>query len=187
MGKSEFDTLTRLLTTPGSRRSALAALGGMIGARGWRGVSDAALAKRHKKKKKKKRGRTTSPPSPPSSLTCPSPYTPCGAQCVDLSDNQENCGACAVVCSQTKTCCSGVCIDLNDNDANCGSCGHACLTRDEDTTRLGAAEICSSGTCAECSVQGSIRMGNPPTCCRGLHRCFNDMGRNECVPNGTPC
>jgi len=54
MDSSDFDAFTRLLTNPGSRRAALAALGGMIGVLGWHGPSDDVLAKRHKKKKKRK-------------------------------------------------------------------------------------------------------------------------------------
>src|SRR3954471_2969127 len=145
MDSSDFDAFTRLLTNPGSRRTALAALGGMISVLRWHSPSDDVLAKRPKKKKKKRGGTTSPPPPPTSTVSCPTGYTACGEQCFDLTDNRENCGACSVVCSQTKTCCNGVCVDLLDNDSNCSACGHACLTRDEDTTLEHAAEMCSSG------------------------------------------
>jgi hypothetical protein len=186
MDGSDFDAISRRLGNAGSRRKALATLGTALGLLGLHDGSVFVLARRHKKKKKKKRGGTTSPP-PTSTITCPTGYSACGEQCFDLSDNPSNCGACAVVCSPSKTCCSGVCVDLQDNDSNCNSCGHACLTRDEDTPLERAAEICIAGVCVACSVQGAIHQNNPLTCCRGLHRCFDEMGRNDCVPDGTPC
>src|SRR4051812_17708344 len=45
MDKSDFDALTRLLSNPGSRRRALAVLGGALGLSTWHGGPDVALAK----------------------------------------------------------------------------------------------------------------------------------------------
>jgi len=181
MDKSDFDALTRLLSNPGSRRRALAVLGGALGLSTWHGGPDVALAKKHKKKHKK-RGGTTSPPT----LTCPSPYTPCGDQCVDLSDNTSNCGACAVVCSSGKVCCNGVCVNLQDNDSNCAACGHQCLPDPIIDRPHGA--VCVNGTCEQCAPAGNFPETSTLTqCCRGLHRCTSAMGRDDCVPDGTPC
>jgi hypothetical protein len=61
--------------------------------------------------------------------------------------------------------------NLQDNDNHCGTCGHRCLTRDEETPRLNAAEICSSGACVDCHTEGTINPGQPTICCRGLRFC----------------
>jgi hypothetical protein len=184
MDKSDFDALTRLLSNPGSRRGTLAILGGTFGLLGWQVRSNVVLAKK-RKKKHKRRGGTTSPPPP--SLTCPPPYTPCGDQCVDLSDNTSNCGACAVVCSSGKVCCNGVCVNLQDNDSNCESCGHQCLPDPIIDGAHGA--VCVNGTCEQCALAGHFPVMSPLSqCCRGLHRCTNGTtGRDDCVPDGTPC
>ncbi|NOJ79561.1 DUF4215 domain-containing protein [Myxococcus xanthus] len=42
--------------------------------------------------------------------SCPAPRVQCGAQCVDVSSDESNCGACGVVCPAAKTCSSGVCV-----------------------------------------------------------------------------
>jgi hypothetical protein len=180
MDKSDFDAFTRLLTNPGSRRTTLAALGGMIGVLGWQGASDVVLARKHKKKNKKRRG--TSPP--PLSVECPTGYTACGTQCFDLSDNPSNCGACAVVCSPNKTCCSGVCVDVLDNDSNCSACGQVCLPSPTSERVRGA--VCINGTCEFCVLQGPYPPETQAPCCRGLVHCSSQNGTvNDCRPAGT--
>lgn len=42
--------------------------------------------------------------------SCPAPRVQCGAQCVDVSSDVSNCGACGVVCPAAKTCSSGFCV-----------------------------------------------------------------------------
>jgi hypothetical protein len=189
MIESNLDAFCCFSGKAGSRRKALAALVGALGLLDRHLAPDSALAKKRKKKHKKGGGTTNPPPSspPPSTVSCPTGYSVCGEQCFDLTDNTANCGACGVVCSQSKICCRGVCVDLQDDDANCGDCGHACLTRDDDTPLINAAEICSSGVCVECNVAGIIRMGNPHTCCRGLVLCSSTMSGLRCVTEGTAC
>ena len=53
MDSARFDTLTRALTTAGSRRRALAVLTGSLGLLGWQAVDDAAAHDPSKKCKKK--------------------------------------------------------------------------------------------------------------------------------------
>lgn len=173
MDSDRFDRLSRALAGPLTRRTSLgvATLLGLVpvlhaGAKG---------RKKHKKKKK---------------LTCPTGYSPCSRQCVDLSDNSQHCGACATVCSPGKACCQGTCVDLRDNDSHCAACGHRCLTRDDETPREDAAEICQAGACVACSVAGLIRLNNPMLCCRGLRFCpGNDLGTTSarCVPANEAC
>ncbi|NVJ15492.1 EGF domain-containing protein [Myxococcus sp. AM010] len=42
--------------------------------------------------------------------SCPAPSVQCGGQCVEVSSDVNNCGACGVVCPAAKTCSSGVCV-----------------------------------------------------------------------------
>ncbi|WP_426753489.1 EGF domain-containing protein [Myxococcus sp. Y35] len=41
---------------------------------------------------------------------CSAPLMQCGSQCVDVTSDEQNCGACGVVCPAAKTCSSGVCV-----------------------------------------------------------------------------
>jgi hypothetical protein len=41
--------------------------------------------------------------------TCTASQTLCGNQCVDLSSDRQNCGACNTYCSKAQQCVSGVC------------------------------------------------------------------------------
>jgi hypothetical protein len=180
MDGSRFDTLARSLGTTGSRRRALAGLlAGALGLLAFRAEETAARKRKGKPKKRKKGG-----------LTCPSGYTACGQQCVDIKDNTLHCGACFVVCSPGKTCCNGVCANLQDDDNHCSVCGQRCRTNDIETARLSAAEICSNGACVDCSIAGNIRDGNPTTCCRGLKFCpgaSDGSSASKCVPAGQTC
>ena len=187
MDGSDFDALTRSLTTASSRRRITGGLlGGALGLLGWHDQANEVLAKKGKGKKKKKRGgqRRTQ------SLSCPSGYTACGQQCVDLTDNTQHCGACFTVCSPGKACCSGTCANLQDDDNHCAACGRRCRTRDEETPRLNAAEICSNGACVDCSIAGNIREGGPSTCCRGLRFCPGNATGSvpaRCIPANQAC
>lgn len=181
MDGSHFDTLARTLGTTGSRRRALAGLvAGALGLLAFRAEETEAGKRKGKRKKRRKKG----------GVKCPSGYTACGKQCVDLRDNTQHCGACFVVCSPGKTCCSGVCANLQDDDNHCATCGHRCLTREDETPRLNAAEICSNGACVECSLAGTIETGEPRICCRGLKLCPGNASGTEstrCIPAAQTC
>lgn len=173
MDSDRFDRLSRRLSRTLTRRTTIATATLL----GLAPLLDTGAKKRRKRKKKPK---------------CPSGYTACGKQCFDLSDNENHCGSCATVCSPGKTCCQGTCVDLQDNDSHCSACGQRCLTRDEETPREKAAEICRAGTCIECSVEGDIQVENraPRICCRGLAFCpGDDAGTvpSRCVPAGQAC
>jgi hypothetical protein len=180
MDGSHVDNLARLLSTRGSRRGGLAGVvTGALSLLALRAEETAAKKGKGKRKKRKK-----------SSLSCPSGYSACGQQCVDLTDNTQHCGACFVVCSPGKVCCGGVCANLLDDDNHCSACGRRCLTRDEETPLIDAAEICSNGACVDCSIAGNIRVEGLTTCCRGLKFCpGNQAGTtaNRCVAATQAC
>lgn len=74
--------------------------------------------------------------------------------CANLQADNDNCGACGVVCSAGQTCVSGACkvscatnltacgnscVDTMTDSNHCGSCGNAC----------GSGQTCHAGTCGE--------------------------------------
>jgi hypothetical protein len=191
MDGSRFDSIARLLDAPGSRRVALTTLLG--GTLGLFTLTEGGAKKKKKGKRgngKKTGGRQDGRQGGTAALTCPGGYSNCGEQCVDLRDNPGHCGACGTVCSPGKVCCGGVCANLQADDTNCGTCGRQCLTRDEQTTRIDAAEICSNGACVECSIAGSLRPDSPRTCCSGLKFCpgpADGSGPNRCIPANQTC
>jgi Stigma-specific protein, Stig1 len=186
MDDRQFDDLSRSLTAA-SRRSVLAALAsGTFGLVSLAISAEEAAGKKGKgKKKKKKRGGQSSPPSPPPPLSCPSGYSPCGGQCIDLTDHPQHCGACATVCSPGKECCGGVCANRLDDDNHCGTCGSRCLPNPSSERPQGA--ICVSGTCQPCTLAGSLPPEGFNRCCRDLIPCQSPTGQGECIPAGAPC
>ncbi|CAH8383591.1 unnamed protein product [Eruca vesicaria subsp. sativa] len=55
-----------------------------------------------------------------STLTC------CNKKCMDLSTDNQNCGACKNKCPYGTTCCGGKCVSLNYDNDHCGWCNHRC-------------------------------------------------------------
>lgn len=77
----------------------------------------------------------------------------CGAACVDLNSDVNNCGECNSACGANLFCslgmcsdtcaaglveCGASCVDTNMSAAHCGGCNQACA----------AGQICSAGVCA---------------------------------------
>ena len=80
-----------------------------------------------------------------SSYDCPTGLVKCGGQCVSITSDEENCGACGNACGSGMVCshgvcdetcpetpvfftdCDGECVDLRTDPDNCGMCNNACL------------------------------------------------------------
>jgi alpha-tubulin suppressor-like RCC1 family protein len=83
----------------------------------------------------------------------------CGASCVDVAGDYQNCGACGKVCPADQVCSHGACavvcgggstrfgnrcVDLKANPAACGNC----------TTQCSDGQVCNVGSCALTCQQG---------------------------------
>ena len=70
--------------------------------------------------------------------SCPTGQKNCGAGCINIQSDFQNCGDCGSMCSPGfGTCCSGQCLKTWTDPSNCGSCGHACLQ----------GQTCQNGQC----------------------------------------
>lgn len=118
MDGSRFDTLTRSLGDPRSRRGALASLVG--GTLGLLGLTETTAKKKkgkgNNKKRRRGRGGQTTAPAP----ACAEGQTTCGGQCVLLTSDPQHCGACGTVCPAGNTCISGVCWACRPEPGSCG-------------------------------------------------------------------
>ena len=99
------------------------------------------------------------PQPQPTGTPCSDPnQTSCGGVCTDTSGDNNNCGACGVVCGSGATCqsgacvpggpcanggtsCNGACTDTTSDPNNCGACGVSC----------GSGMTCQYSTCAPTS------------------------------------
>ena len=95
----------------------------------------------------------------------------CGTQCVNLSINARNCGACGAVCGAGRTCSAGVCIasgagsgaakvnSAGNGNATCAAgkvmCGTQCVNLSINARNCGACgavcgagRTCSAGKCS---------------------------------------
>ncbi|MCC7542972.1 MAG: hypothetical protein IT379_42545 [Deltaproteobacteria bacterium] len=86
-------------------------------------------------------------------VSCPTGQTACGNTCVNLQDNEANCGRCGAACAAGEQCnmgmcgveecpagqerCDGVCVNTSRDPENCGACGTACA----------GTEVCNNGMC----------------------------------------
>jgi hypothetical protein len=91
-------------------------------------------------------------------VTCSTPRTACGGECVELTSDNRHCGRCENSCGSAAVCadgtcvapcgvdqarCLGQCVALATDNANCGRCGERCAS----------ALVCSGGTCrVECAA-----------------------------------
>lgn len=105
-------------------------------------------------------------------LTCASYEEDCDGVCIDVENDNENCGACGEECGEDEECiegsceldcssredeCDGACVDLDTDNENCGECDNECAT----------GEQCDDG---ECVLQCG---GDTPDLC------VNDPGASE--------
>jgi hypothetical protein len=125
---------------------------------------------------------------------CPSGSLPCEGQCVNVTENPLNCGACGVSCSgphSSQVCQNGSCLlscldnyldcdgipstgcevnPASDPD-HCGGCGVAC-------PRTGGTATCDQGTCKLSCSSGYHKCGND---------CVPDSSMTQCGPSCVPC
>jgi hypothetical protein len=138
----------------------------------------------------------------------------CHQVCVDVTQNQGNCGRCGAACDggelcddsmckpfggcgvgagqcplsaeRNGICCGDQCVDTNADPANCGACGTACA----------AGRSCERGSCRAASCAGaqagelcSLPSGEEAACCHGS--CVAELSfqsdPQSCGSCGTRC
>lgn len=119
----------------------------------------------------------------------------CGANCVDVENNPNDCGGCGNVCSGTTPfCVSGVCqatcgggdvycagtgcVDVSSNEQHCGACDISC----------GTAGTCNSGVCLCEPGPGILMCGaecaDVATDVDHCGSCFNNCNNDEICTSG---
>ncbi len=83
----------------------------------------------------------------------------CGATCVDLNEDGDNCGACDVGCEAGLVCSLGSCAE------NCadglGQCGQSCADFSSSALHCGSCDVfCSSGQCTSGACAGAAGAGS---------------------------
>ncbi|KAL6540803.1 hypothetical protein OROMI_024686 [Orobanche minor] len=53
--------------------------------------------------------------------------TCCNNKCMDLENDEKNCGACKKKCASAESCCGGECVNLAHDTSHCGSCHDMCM------------------------------------------------------------
>jgi hypothetical protein len=124
----------------------------------------------------------------------------CSGDCVNMTSDHDNCGACGNACSSGEFCvkgscatvsvggytdlcasgytsCSGTCVNTQNDKNNCGACGNKC----------GSGEFCVKGSCATVSVGGYTDLcASGYTSCSGT--CVNTQNdKNNCGACGNKC
>jgi stigma-specific protein Stig1 len=184
MDANRFDALTRGFAASGSRRSLLKIVaGGCAAALATAFGGGPAAAYRKCRLESGGRGRL------------------CSGICMDIKNDESNCGGCGRTCTEGTFCCNGWCTDTIHNapgccppslfcdgvcttpyndPANCGACGNIC----------GAEEDCCSG---QCLTRGTEQNCELCSVCSGGFVCDADAygpGLPGCVcpnPDGTDC
>ena len=174
MDTDRFDQFTRLLGTPGSRRTAVRGLFTFAGGTSILALlGDDAGAKKGKKtgkgkdKKKDKK-------------KCDRDEKDCGKKCVNLQRDKANCGSCGNACGESGDieCCQGACTNLGSDRFNCGDCGNAC-NQDEDCIQRSCQP-----RCVEPEIRCFLSCVNVQTDIDNCGSCGNRCQPNEICSNG---
>jgi hypothetical protein len=133
----------------------------------------------------------------------------CNGACIDILENDDNCGDCGTACDATHFCqagtceldcrsneeiCDGVCINTTSDHDHCGDCETACSS----------GQVCNMGTCSlDCDnltncngacvdlTNSAQHCGDCDTTCTGNTECVSSMcgctgGLTLCMPGGAP-
>lgn len=102
----------------------------------------------------------------PSDQSCPTLQFKCGGTCVNLLEDNNNCGRCGISCRTGEKCssarcigtsstctdngektCNGVCTNTFSDDSNCGSCYNTCTCPVSADPSIFCVPSCSIGKC----------------------------------------
>ena len=217
MDARRFDTLTRIVSTAGSRRRAVAtAVGGVLALLGLADPHDATAKKKCSPCKKRKQGKCKK--KKPDGTACPGGTCQRGSCITDnrCPDGQKPCGPACILagqcCTSTDcpigtTCCNQLCTDTMTDPRHCGGCttvcsagktcagGRCCTAREDDCTTAGeccGTDVCSTGLpdnrCTACVPKGSGC--EHAACCLGLFCVDLSTSGTTCVacmPRGESC
>ncbi|MFZ5893113.1 MAG: glycosyl hydrolase family 8 [Myxococcota bacterium] len=97
------------------------------------------------------------------STSCASDRTACGTSCVDLKNDNLNCGMCGKQCGTGQSCsnsncqctggltaCGTSCVNTQSDGNNCGTCGTVCS----------GGQVCSQGKCSSSCASNEQMCGN---------------------------
>jgi len=116
--------------------------------------------------------------------SCPAGTLACDGTCLDVTSDDDNCGACGHTCPSDSTCTNGVCDCLGD-DPGYLACGDECTDVLSDPDNCGACGTkCSSptGTCSS----GTCSCGGDQALCNGA--CISVMSDpDNCGACGAKC
>jgi hypothetical protein len=122
----------------------------------------------------------------PAAAQCTAPEVSCSGQCVDMSRDDDNCGACGVVCKRAEVCEAGKCVLACP--AVQLACGNVCATPASDPDHCGGCnqrcaddEYCSLGSCQKFNVCAA-----PLKMCSGQCR-DTQVDRRNCGACGKTC
>ena len=109
---------------------------------------------------------------------CPNEQQVCDASCVDLSQDDANCGRCGKACPVSQQCeggtcacidsltmCGETCVDTQTDASHCGVCEHECA----DPTGT-----CAGGECVACALNGDCP-ATGQTCVDGACQCPDEQ------------
>lgn len=141
----------------------------------------------------------------PEAQLCSEGLSRCGRDCVDLTAETANCGACGVSCGRGQVCnqgqcecrpgttlCDGACVTTASDPVHCGGCAG----QPSGGTTCATGQVCEQGQCkAGCALGGSVRCGdscidissdaeNCGACgyeCGGSRACRNGVCRHDVV------
>jgi hypothetical protein len=179
MDDARFDSLTRALSTAGSRRAMGLILPGVLALLAWSGAQDAAAKSCRKIKDKKKRKKCLAQAVPPPPVP---PPTVCTPTCAGKVCGDDGCGGvCGLACPAGEACVAGRCTCPVGTER----CGADCVAL------CPGAGLRNPETCGCCMPNQSLycAVGSPSSCCSGNCFAYGGGVPNLCIgrSDGGPC